>query len=273
MPVSRVLLLLFTATGLWLGGGPAPARAEADPRAVAVSERLTDAMGGRELYDAQRVLTFRFAVVVDGEERSNWLHVWDRDTGDYRLEGTTREGDALLVLFNVDSGVGKVWLGGAPLDEDAAASYLEMAYGRYINDSYWLLMPWKWLDPGVTLTYTGTDTVGGEAVDVVQLSFETGIGITSNDVYWAYVSRETGLMVQWAFLLQDEEGNPGAGDRSYYRWEEWEPVDAGVKFARNRIRREEGRTVEIRFPLVECARQPRVGVFEPPPPPPTSDPR
>jgi len=270
MHVSRVPLLLSTAATLWLVGGPSLARAEADPRAVAVSERLTDAMGGRELYDDQRVLTFRFAVVVDGEERSNWLHVWDRATGDYRLEGTTREGEALLVLSDIDSGEGTVWLGGEPLDEDAAAPYLEMAYGRYINDSYWLLMPWKWLDPGVILADAGSDTVDGEEVDVVQLSFETEIGLTSNDVYWGYVSRETGLMVQWAFLLQDEEGNPGEGDRSYYRWGEWEPVDAGVMFSRSRIRMKEGTAVEIRFPLVECALEPEEGLFDPPPPPPAA---
>jgi hypothetical protein len=30
---------------------------------------------------------------------------------------------------------------------------------RWINDAYWLVMPWKLQDPGVTLSYVKTDTL------------------------------------------------------------------------------------------------------------------
>jgi len=222
-------------------------------------------MGGRDLFDRQRVLTFRFEVVRDDEALSSWSHVWDRTTGDYRLEGVTRDGDPLVALFNVQSREGRVWLQGKELDADAAAPYLKFAYARFINDSYWLLMPWKWLDPGVDLAYAGTDTVNGEEVDVVKLSFNAGVGLTSNDVYWAYVSRSSGLMVQWAYLLEDEEGNPGTGDPTVYQWVDWEPVAAGVKFARRRVRVSEEVTMEIRFPLVETSLERDDSLFAPPP--------
>jgi hypothetical protein len=29
----------------------------------------------------------------------------------------------------------------------------------WINDAYWLVMPWKLQDPGVTLSYVKTDTL------------------------------------------------------------------------------------------------------------------
>ena len=179
------------------------------------------AMGGLEAYEAQRVMAFRFAVLRDGEELSNWLHIWDRFDGRYRLEGKTREGEFLRVLLDLDTKEGEVWVGDKELPAEEAASYLEYAYGRHINDTYWFLMPWKWLDPGVHLGYEGEKTIDGEVFDVVHLSFDDGTGLTSGDQYWGYVSRNDGLMKRWEYLLQNEDGSPGTGDRTAYLWEEW----------------------------------------------------
>jgi hypothetical protein len=250
---------------------PVSALAQPDPQAVAISQRVTEAMGGSDLLQSQRMLVFRFSVVRDGVALSDWHHAWDRFTGDYRLEGTTRDSTQVLVLFNVDSRQGRVWLNGEEAQGDEAAPYLELGYGRFINDSYWLLMPWKWLDPGVHLSYTGTDTVDGEEVDVVQLSFDSGIGLTCNDTYWGYVSRESNLMVRWAYVLQDDEGNPGEDEPTVWNWVDWEPVEAGIRFSRRREPAREGSTVEIRFPLVRTSAERDDALFAPPAAAPEAD--
>jgi len=247
---------------------PAPtAGVERDPKAVEVAERTMEAMGGRKAYDAVRVLRFRFVVERDGKELANRFHVWDRWDGRYRLETTTPEGKTLLVLMNVNDRKGDVWVDGAKLDPEAAAPHLEDAYGALINDSYWLLMPWKWLDPGVDLTYQGERTVDGKLYDVVHLAFDSWTGLTSSDQYWGYVSRDTGLMERWDYLLQDEQGNAGTGAPSTFLWQNWEPVEGStIRLSRDKVRPGDGPPVAIRFPEVSASAEPDTVAFLPPGP-------
>ena len=125
---------------------------EADPAAIALD--LQQAMGV-DSFATARVLHFVWAVEREGAVVASYDHTWDRWTGDYRVEGVDRDsGEPWLALFNVDSREGRVWLA----EEEVRVptiwpGHLERAYGRFINDTYWLLMPWKWLDsrggPGV----------------------------------------------------------------------------------------------------------------------------
>jgi len=246
--------------------GSVNASAASDPEAVAVAGRLMEAMGGREVFDAQRTIVFRFTVVREGEQLSDWVHVWDRPTGRYRLEGETSDGEFVRVLFNVNTKEGEVWLNENTLSGEDAAAWLERAYGRFINDTYWLLMPWKWLDPGVNLAYEGEKTVEGRTYDVVRLTFGD-VGLTSNDVYWGYVSRETGLMDRWEYLLQDKEGNPGTGEPTAWRWEDWEDTGSGVLLATVKRLQGSDADIAITHPLARTSPDAAEEALHPPPPP------
>ena len=240
---------------------PSPARAASDPRALAVAERLEAAMGGRQNLDSHPYLTFRFIVERDGKAVADWFHAWDRTTGRYRLEGT-REGKKLLVLFNVNSKKGEARLDGSPLDPGSAASQLEFAYGRYINDSYWLLMPWKWRDPGVTLGYEGERTLEGKTYEVVTLAFEQ-VGLTPNDRYWGFVAKDTGLLERWEFILQDDKGEPGNGSPSAFTWEEWTEVGGGLRLSLRKVKQGDGPAFTIRFTEVRFEKAADEAAFTP----------
>jgi hypothetical protein len=67
------------------------------------------------------------------------------------------------------------------------------AYATFINDMYWLFMPWKWMDMGVNLKYLGQKPLGQETYDVVQLTFGK-VGLTPGDMYHAYVSPKNHLI-------------------------------------------------------------------------------
>ena len=227
------------------------ASAAKDPKAVEVAERSMTAMGGQERFAAARLLRFDFAPVRDGKVTGSYHHWWDRHRGAYRLEGVNKEGVPYRVLFDVNTKQGRAWLGARELAGEELAKQLEGAYGRFINDTYWLLMPWKWLDPGVNLAYEGKKTVDGSEYDVVTLSFETGTGLTSNDRYWAYVSTKTNLMERWEYVLENEEGAPGTGNPTPWTWEAWKETAAGVKLSTDRRRLAEGPVVHITFPVTE----------------------
>lgn len=218
-------LALFAASAQ-----PAPA---ADP--LAIAQRLEESMGGAAFATA-RVLHFTWAVERGSEQVVAYDHTWDRWTGNYRLSGIDREtGQPWLALFNINSREGRVWLGTETVADDALAGHLERAYGRFINDTYWLLMPWKWQDPGVTLTYVGHEGTLGSVADVVELTFGA-VGLTSKDRYRGYIDRDTGRMVQWSYILQDEEGNAGTGEATQWAWNDWVEVPPGAWFSERKQR-------------------------------------
>ena len=249
-PAGAVLLLAAALAT------PAPAlAADPAPEAVSLARRTMAAMGGEDRWRAARLLRFDFTSVRDGQPGALYSHWWDRQTGDYRLEGVDKEGVPYRVLFDVDDRTGRAWSGGRELAGEDLARLLEMAYGRFINDSYWLLMPWKWLDPGVRLGHEGRRTVDGAEYEVVTLAFEDGVGLTSRDRYWVLVSPESGRVARWEYVLQDQEGNPGQGQPTAWAWEEWKPTAAGIELATVR-RRLGGPDVQIRFPVAEAWSEP-----------------
>lgn len=209
--VSRLAtgLVCFTL-GAAAAVGPDAAAAERDPRAVALAERCLEAMGGRSALEATRFLRFDFFGFR--------THHWDRHTGRHRLEGQGRDGVRYVVLQNLDSREGRVWLDGEEVAGEEAAKRLEAAYGAWINDTYWLLMPYKLLDPGVNLEAAGEETVDGVVYDKVKLTFD-GVGLTPGDTYWAYLNRETGLMDRWAYHLQGWEA---ARAPQHWQWLDWQ---------------------------------------------------
>ncbi len=221
----------------------APSWAEnRDPKAVEIAESVAKAMGGKEARENARYLEFSFLVYNEGAYRTRRTHLWDTWEGRYRYESRPDAGPAQLVLFNVNSKQGDVYLDREKVSGEAADKALQGAYGAYINDVYWLMMPWKWLDPGVNLKYAGEEEYKGKKYDVVELSFEK-VGMTPGDAYRAFVSRESGLMERWTYTL--ESGRTGD-------WE-WDYADAGgIKLGSNH-RSPEG--TEIRMGTVVASPQ------------------
>ncbi len=245
------LILLFIA--------PA-ASAKDEPTDMA--HKVMKAMGGKDKFDADRFLTFTFVVEKDGKQLASYDHAWDRYTGRYRLDGT-KDGKPLRVVFNVNDRQGRAWLDGTELEGDKAKPYLDMAYERFINDTYWLLMPWKWLDPGVTLHDEGEKILDGEEYDVVSLSFGN-VGLTPKDRYWAYVSDKDGLMKRWEFVLQKEDGAPGTGEPTMFTWEDWHDAGDGLLFSRKRVKLGPGPSLAILFPEVKISKTVDEAAFAPP---------
>ena len=133
---------------------------------------------------------------------------------------------------------------------------LERGYGRFINDTYWLLMPAKMQDPGVNLASEGEAEKDGKTYDVVRLTFGDGIGLTPKDTYWAYVSKDSGLMERWEFVLTDQKPE----DREAFLWTDWQSV-LGVRLATAKTAA--GGGTVIRFDQVSGSASSDDSAFEP----------
>ena len=207
-----VALSLLLAPRLDAGqAGPA----EAAPEARQVAERVLAALGGAEAWDGVRLVRFAFA----GRRE----HAWDRSTGRHRVDGRTPDGESYVVIEDLDSRQGRAWLDGREVAGERAAELIENAYGAWVNDTYWLLMPFKLLDPGVHLAYAGREEIDGATHDVLTLTFGA-VGLTPGDRYWAWIDAESGLMTRWAYRLQSqaEDAEPTA-----WAWHGWRWYDAG----------------------------------------------
>ncbi|MCB1037446.1 MAG: hypothetical protein KDD47_26685 [Acidobacteria bacterium] len=177
-----------------ISAGAGPAAAGADEKSAALAEKTLEAMGGKEAWEATRFIRFNFAGAR--------THYWDKHQGRHRLEGKTQEGEPYVVLLDLNTKEGRAWKNGEELQGEAAAEWLENAWGAWINDTYWLVMPYKLFDPGVDLVYKGTEEIDGTTYDKVRMTFED-VGLTPKDTYWVYFNPKTGLVDRWAYHLQD----------------------------------------------------------------------
>jgi hypothetical protein len=199
------------------------ADATRDPKADEINKAMVQALGGQDAWNAAHFVRYDFKVTAGGKKVVDRSHLWDKPTGRYRLEQKGKAGESQVVLFNIATKQGTAFIDGIPLRGPSAKKAINDSYGVFINDMYWLSMPWKWTDAGVHLKYEGQKKRGAESFDVVQVTFDH-VGLTPGDQYHAYVSPKSHLMTHWEYILQN--GTKGSWD--------WQYVDTGgVKLASN----------------------------------------
>lgn len=163
--------------------------ANSDPAAVELADSIMAAMGGRKNWDKTRFISWNFF------GRRNL--VWDKAEGRVRIESIP---DSSIYLVNINTLKGRVQIKGKELtDPDSLQKVLARAKSIWINDSYWLVMPFKLKDTGVTLKYLGEDsTATGLKCNVLELTFKN-VGDTPQNKYGVYVDLKDNLVKQWAY--------------------------------------------------------------------------
>jgi hypothetical protein len=191
--------------------------AGSDPRALAIADEVMQSMGGRAAWDKARVLCWTFF--------SRRKHTWDKWTGDYRLD----EGNQ-VVLMNLETGAGRVFDKGVEVkDPETLQAALKRTRSVWINDSYWLVMPYKLKDSGVTLKYGGEgELADGRKADVLELSF-AAVGDTPDNRYRVFVGRDTHLVERWQYFEHRADSEP----KMDTPWAGWE-MHGGIRLASSR---------------------------------------
>ena len=203
-----LFLTLTTAPGGGKADGVAGTQIEPDAREIA--ESVMEAMGGRNAWNTTRHIAWKF---FGGRQ-----HYWDKHTGDIRIEiPASDRGPEMLILMNLDSRSGRVWASGGELIGTPLQEGLERGWQTWVNDSYWMFMPYKLLDPGVNLRHVGEDIMSDDReADVLEMTFED-VGVTPDNRYLVYVARDSGLVEQWSYFSSREETDPGFT----LPWENW----------------------------------------------------
>lgn len=172
--------------------------AASDSKAVAIADSVMIAQGGRKAWDNSRYFSWNFFGA-----RSLW---WDKKSGDVRIEIPK---DSTVILVNIHSLEGKARVNGNKVTQpDSLGRYLQQGKSIWINDAYWLFMPFKLKDSGVTLTYEGQDTTQtGRPAHVLQLVFEE-VGDTPQNKYHVFVDASAYLVRQWSYFQNYEDEEP-----------------------------------------------------------------
>lgn len=160
-----------------------------DPAAVELADSVMMAMGGRANWDDTRFISWNF-----GGRRNL---VWDKKQNRVRIESLP---DSTIYLVDVNNLEGRVQVKGTELTEpDSLKKMLQRGKSIWINDSYWLVMPFKLKDTGVTLKYLGEDTTStGIRANILELTFNS-VGDTPENKYRVYVDLKDNLVKEWAY--------------------------------------------------------------------------
>ncbi|MBX2844380.1 MAG: hypothetical protein KTR26_21640 [Flammeovirgaceae bacterium] len=169
-----------------------------DPQAIEIADKVMKAMGGRESWDNTRYISWNFL----GFRKL----LWDKFTGNVRVENQNND---LKILVNIHNLEGKVFKDGEEQTHpDSLSKFLQRGKEIWINDSYWLIMPFKLKDSGVTLKYLGEDSVMNNLSHVLELTFNA-VGVTPQNKYHVFVDKNTNLVNQWAFYKNYNDESPG----------------------------------------------------------------
>ena len=183
---------------------------------------MMEAMAPNNGWERARYIQWDW-VVNRGETPRPRSHRWDRYEGTYRYEADGQNGK-VVAIFNVDNAeAGQAWVDGVLQEGEEAQNLLTRAYRSFINDSYWLLMPYKWADDGVNARYVGAQTDEmGRNWEVVELTFEE-VGLTPQNKYHGFVNPETWRMEQWSHWSQAETPEPNF-TLGWTDWQQYGPI-------------------------------------------------
>ena len=169
-----------------------------DEKAIAIADEVMEAMGGRANWDATRYIQWTFFGFR--------TLTWDKLEGRVRIDSPR---DSMTYLVNIFDNTGKVFKAGEEMTHpDSLEKYVPRGKNIWINDSYWLVMPFKLKDSGVTLTYIGEDTTqSGEVSQLLELHFKD-VGVTPQNKYRVWVSQTEKLVNQWAYYPEAADSMP-----------------------------------------------------------------
>lgn len=166
---------------------------ESDPKAIKIADKVMEKMGGKKAWDATRYITWDFF--------GSRFHIWDKHENRVLVYNEKKKNIALLHINKME---GEVMVGGElKTHPDSISFYLQKTKEAWINDAYWLVMPFKLKDTGVRLKYVKEEN----GHDVLELTFKS-VGVTPQNKYHVHVDQTSSLIDQWDFFDKATDEKP-----------------------------------------------------------------
>ena len=149
------------------------ATASSDPEALLRVSRMMQTLGGPMAPYMVNSIGFTFSVERDGEVAGSRRHIWHPRTGRHELFLTPSDAGPVNIDWNIRTKKGSATEAGEPVTGEELQTLLDRAWKMWVNDTYWLLMPYKLYEPGVQLAQVGTETIDGKLFDKIRVTFDS----------------------------------------------------------------------------------------------------
>ena len=199
-----------------------------DEQAQSLADQVMRQMGGYSAWQQTRLLGWDF---LDGS-----YQLWDKKTGDFHWQK-----DSLVANYNLNTKQGHAYSAGKDISgTDEGKKLLDKMYPIWVNNSWWLLMPFKLKDSGVTLTYKGPGKLmdGTTPAEVLNMTFKN-VGVTPDNKYEVLVNPQTKLVEEWAYFPKATDAQP-AFRRRWSEYKQYGPL----KLATDRTDGKDGRRLD-----------------------------
>ncbi len=169
-----------------------------DKKAIDLADSVMSACGGRYAWDQTRFIRWTYF----GKREM----VWDKLHNKVRIDFIDRD---LKIRLNMTDMTGLVRMGGiVQTNPDSIKKYLALGKSFFTNDSYWLLMPFKLKENGVTLKYKGVKkNIYGIDCDAIDITHKS-----ENDApqgrYNILINPSSHLITQWSFFEKSDSQIP-----------------------------------------------------------------
>jgi len=171
-----------------------------DKREKEIVEQCLAAMGGEEAWNNTKYIQWDFF----GRRRLNW-DKWNQELTVESISGSPQ----FKVWVNLTTKKGKAIIDNKWLTQpDSISFWMNKGYEYWVNDSYWLIMPFKLKDYGVQLKYLGFQKCS-KMIDceVLEVTFNQ-VGLTPENKYHVFFDLETHLVIEWSYFEKHSDLSP-----------------------------------------------------------------
>ncbi len=192
MPRSPLILL----TVLFVAG--CASESQDDPQAIV--DAAIEAHGGEAMDGGKLSFTFRgtpFSV--------------ERDGGRFAYKRTTSDSLGQAIEDVVDNDGARRFIGGEAVEIDSITT--RRINTDLISVAYFALLPLPLNDAAAQKRYVGSQTIKGEAYDMIEVTFAQGGGGRDYQdvfVYWFHAERHTMDYLAYSYVLGADETGPNA---------------------------------------------------------------
>ena len=201
-------------------------RATADPKALAVADKVIEAAGGAARWNGAKQLRWSQVVTLDGKEVIAGEQAWDRWNGRHHARARRSDGDIVVMRPLYETGGSAFVDTGKTLRkiDSGTAESLAAARERFEFDTAVLFMSFLLEEPGTKLAYEA-ETKGddGAPVDVLIVTFPKDPNRTA--VFHVHVNRQTNMIDR----LEIQKAGASSVERLGYSLKDWHD-GGGIKF-------------------------------------------
>ena len=179
--------------------------------ADAIAERILEASGGLDVWEAAPFVRFNVLLRRGREARYTIKYLYDKKLGIVRIEMPGPAQEPYVAVFYQDDFTGKIYWNGSELIDKDAETMSDRVRNRYYLDSFFFSAPFMLFEPGVTREYLEDLSNDQEAVLRVNIPHW---GVPSN-TFLFYTDRETGRLTRTSYKLPN-------GNDAVYLWQDYE---------------------------------------------------